>query len=383
MRSAAWILVLLAALASPGLGVPAPLRIGILHSQTGTMAGSEGSLIDAATLAVEEINAKGGVGGRRLEAVVADGASDPATFARAATRLLDSDRVNALFGCWTSASRKAVLPVVERRGRLLFYPLQYEGMESSPWVIYTGASPNQQLLPGVDWCLRRLGRSFYLVGSDYVFPRTANRLIRQHLARRGGRVDGEAYRPLGSRDFAGIAREIRRLHPSAVLNTINGDSNQAFFAALQAEGLDASSAPVMSFSLAEDELRAMPRMPTGHYAAWNYFQCIANPDNRRFVEAFRKRFGAGRVTSDPIEAAYLQVWLYARAVDEAGGDRPEDVRRALRGLIFEAPEGLVRVDPRNQHTWKVARVGRVRADGQFDIVWSSDVPLRPEPWPTP
>lgn len=381
MRSAAWILVLVLALAAPGAGGPEPLRLGILHSRSGTMADSERSLIDAATLAIEEINAAGGVSGRRLEPVVADGASDPRTFARMADRLVKADRVDALFGCWTSASRKAVLPVVERHGRLLFYPQQYEGMESSPWVIYTGAAPNQQLLPGVDWCLRRLGKRFYLVGSDYVFPRTANRLVREHLATRGGQVVGEAYRPLGSHDFAAIAREIRRLKPSAVLNTINGDSNRAFFAALQAEGLDAGTAPVMSFSLSEDEARTMAPLPVGHLASWNYFQAIDTPGNRRFVQAFQARFGAERATSDPMEASYFGVRLFARAVEKAGSARPEDVRRALRGLVLEAPEGLIRIDPRNQHTWKVARVGRLDEQGHFDIVWSSDVPLRPEPWP--
>lgn len=381
MRSAAWILVLVAALAAPGFGVPAPLRIGLLHSVSGPLAASERALREAALLAVEELNASGGIRGRRIEIVAGDGASRPEAFAREAERLLAAEGVNALFGCRFSDCRKAVLPVLERRKRLLFYPVHYEGLESSPWVVYTGAAPNQQLIPGVDWCVRHLGPRLYLLGTESAFSRTASRLIRMRAPELGGRIVAEVYRPLGDRDFREIARELRRRKPDAVLSTVTSSDTPALFAALAAEGVGPASVPVMSFNVAEDALRRMKVVPQGHYATWNYFQSVETPANRRFVQAFRARFGADRVTDDPIEAAYFQVRAYAQAVERAGTDRPEEVRKALRGMILEAPEGLVRIDPRNQHTWKVARVGRIRADRQFDIVWSSDVPLRPEPYP--
>ena len=358
----------------------APIQVGILHSLSGTMAVSEQSLVDAAMMAISEINARDGVLGRQLLPVIEDGASDWPTFALKAEKLIVEDKVVSVFGCWTSASRKSVLPVVEQRRNLLWYPVQYEGEESSPNIIYTGATPNQQIIPAVDWCRRAFGTKMFLVGSDYIFPRTANKIIRLRLADFGAKPAGEEYRPLGSQDFDDVVAQIIQSKPSVVLNTINGDSNRAFFAALKAAGID-HQIPVMSFSIAEHELRDIGlELTTGHYGSWTYFQSIDTPANRRFIREFRKRYGAERVTDDPIEAAYSQVYMFAKAVEKAGSTDVDAIRRAARGLIFAAPGGLIRVDPRNQHTWKVAHIGRIQPDGQFKIVWSSKDPLPPQPW---
>jgi urea transport system substrate-binding protein len=371
-------------LPAAALGAPedGPIKVGVLHSLSGTMAISERPLVDAVHLAIYEINAKGGILGRALVPVVEDGASDAPTFARKAEKLIVRDSVSALFGCWTSASRKAVVPVVEKHHHLLWYPVQYEGCENSPNVIYTGAVPNQQILPAVDWCLEHRGKKVFLVGSDYVFPRTANAIVKAQLKKRGAACVGEEYRPLGDEDFAGVVAKIRAAGPDFVFNTINGDSNVAFFKAYSVAGLGSREVPIMSVSLAEEELRSLePKWTAGHYCAWNYFQSLDTPANRRFVKAFQKRFGAGRVTDDPIAAAYLQVHLFARAAALAGTTECEAVRRAARGLIFPGPGGLVRIDPRNQHTWKVARIGRIDPQGRLKIVWSSEEPIRPEPYP--
>jgi urea transport system substrate-binding protein len=314
--------------------------------------------------------------------VVADGESDPAVFAAQAERLIADEEVSALFGCWTSASRKAVKEVVERHDHLLFYPLQYEGLEQSPQIVYLGAAPNQQILPAVRWSLANLGPRFFLVGSDYVFPRAANAIIRAQLARWPAEVVGEAYVRLGSHDMAGVVQAIAAAQPSVVLNTLNGDSNVAFFEALLAAGLTAARTPTMSFSIAEEELQHLPaKATTGHYAAWTYFQSVAGGSNERFVRTFRERYGMDRVTSDPIEAAYTAVHLFAQAAEAAGSDDPGLVRAAVRERSVNAPGGIMHVDGRNQHTWKTVRIGRARADGQFDVVWTSNGPVAPVPFP--
>jgi urea transport system substrate-binding protein len=360
-----------------------PVRVGVLHSLTGTMAISERSLVDAIQLAIGQVNAAGGVlEGRRLVPVVEDGASDEATFARKAERLILRDRVVSIFGCWTSAARKAVLPVLARHDHLLWYPVQYEGFESSPHVIYTGAAPNQQVLPALDWCVKQFGPRAFLVGSDYVFPRTANRIVKARLAELGARCAGETYRPLGDRRFGDVVRAIREASPDFVLSTINGDSNVAFFGALSAAGLGPDQIPVLSVSVAEDELRSIgPSLAVQQFCAWSYFQSLDTPANRRFVAAFKRRFGAHRVTDDPIEAAYFQVKLFAAAVRKARSTEPRAIRQAARGLTLEAPGGTVRVDPTNQHTWRTARIGQVLPDGQIRILWSSPGPIRPDPFP--
>ncbi len=361
----------------------APIKVGVLHSLTGTMAISEQAVVDATLLAIGEINDRGGVLGRRLEVVVADGRSDSATFAREAERLIAAERVSVVFGCWTSASRKTVKPVFERHDHLLFYPVQYEGVEQSSNIVYTGAAPNQQLLPAVDWCFRELkARRFFLVGSDYVFPRTAHAIITAEVARLGGEVVGDECLPLGRSDFTAVVAKIAEAKPDVVFNCINGDGNIGFFEDLRAMGLTPDRLPTVSFSIAEDELRSMRGMQmVGDYCAWSYFQSVDTPENRAFVERFRETYGRNRVIDDPMEAAYFGVHLWAQAVRAAGSADPVAVRAALGGQTFAAPEGRVTIDLATRHTSKMARIGRIRADGQFDVVWASSRPLAPNPFP--
>jgi urea transport system substrate-binding protein len=346
------------------------------------MAISETSVRDATLLAIEEINAAGGVLGRQIEPVVADGRSNWPVFALEAERLITSEHVAVVFGCWTSASRKIVKPVFERHNSLLFYPVQYEGLEQSPNIVYTGAAPNQQIIPAVKWSFDHLGKRFFLVGSDYVFPRMANAIIKAQVAALGGTIVGEEYLTLGSLSAEKIANKILQAQPEVILNTINGDSNTAFFDALRESGISPERIPTVSFSIAEPELLHMDAgAVAGNYAAWNYFQSVESLENRRFVAAFRARFGADRVTGDPMEAAYVGVHLWARAVAAAGTTEVFAVRKALQSQSFPAPHGIISIDPNTQHTWKTVRVGRIRTDGQFDIVWSSEKPIRPQPYP--
>ncbi len=358
-----------------------PIRIGVLHSLTGTMAVSERPLVDAVQLAVTEINARGGVLGRPLEMVVADGQSDETVFAREAERLITQEKVSVIFGCWTSASRKAVKPVVEEYRHLLFYPVQYEGLEQSPNIIYTGSAPNQQIIPGTHWALDNLGKRVYLLGSDYVFPRTANRIIRDIVRVSGGQVIAERYLPLGSSDMEATMAEIQRLKPDVILNTINGDSNFNFFRALQTT--DAKNVPILSFSVSEAELTNHPELSlNAHYAVWSYFQSIATVNNRRFVADYQRLFGAQRVTGDPIEAAYVGVNLWAQAAQDAGSVEPERVNNAVLLQSFDAPSGIISVDRVTRHVWKRVRIGKTEPDGQFMELYASPYPLRPEPFPS-
>ncbi len=359
-----------------------PIKVGILHSLTGTMAISERSVVDATLLAIEELNAQGGVLGRKIEPIVVDGQSSEERFAELADQLIHRDQVSVLFGCWTSASRKRVKPVVEDADHLLFYPVQYEGLEQSPNIIYTGAAPNQQIIPAVKWSFDHLGKRFFLIGSDYVFPRTANAIIKAQVDALGGEIVGEYYLQLGTKDVAEAVHAIAQTQPDVILNTINGDSNEAFFQSLRAAGVSADSIPTMSFSIAEDELRTLgPKNMEGDYAVWNYFQSIDTEENRGFVARFKARYGAHRVTDDPMEAGYFGVFLWAQAVEAAGSDQPSLVRPALSGQSILAPEGMVTVDAATNHTWKTVRVGQIQSNGQFTILWTSDHAIRPVPYP--
>lgn len=385
-----WLILCLALLLGAGFTVyqisyapGPPIKVGILHSLTGTMAVSEKAVVDATLLAIEEVNARGGLlRRRRLVPVVADGASDWPSFAREARRLIDRERVEVVFGCWTSASRKTVRPVFEQTDHLLFYPVQYEGLETSPNIFYTGAAPNQQIIPAVKWATDKLGKRIFLVGSDYVFPRTANAIIRDQVQALRGEIVGEEYLRLGSKEAGQVVAKILATKPDVVLNTINGDSNLAFFAALRAAGVTSARIPTISFSISENELLAMDRAAmAGDYAAWNYFQSLPTEENRQFIERFRARFGRERVISDPMEAAYLGVHLWAQAVQEAGDPSPRATRVALRDQSLQAPEGVVITDPDTQHTWRSVRIGKIRPDGQFEIIWDSGKPVRPVPYP--
>lgn len=379
MRVWAWVLV---CLALGGCAKPEPIKVGVLHSLTGDMAISERSVAEATLMAVKELNARGGVLGRPVEAVLGDGRSDLEAFAEAAEQLIARDETAALFGCWTSASRKTVLPILKRHDHLLFYPVQYEGLEQSPYVVYTGAAPNQQLIPAVKWSVDNLGTSFFVVGSDYVFPRTAGAIMRDQLMSLQVDLVGEVYLPLGSTDVEPVVEQILAARPQVILNTLNGGTNVAFFKELRRRGVTPERIPVMSFSIAEDELRTMgAEHLAGDYAAWNYFQSLDTPENRSFVSRFKARYGAERVTDDPMEAAYFGVFLWAQAVEDAGSFEPRLVRQTIGDQSLLAPGGVVSVDASTHHTWKTVRIGKIRKDGQFDIAWTSDRPVRPVPYP--
>ncbi len=358
------------------------IKVGILHSLSGTMAISEKSVVDAELLAIDEINAAGGVLGKKIEPIKEDGASDWPTFAEKAKKLIDQDKVVTIFGCWTSASRKAVLPVFEEKKHMLWYPVQYEGQECSQSIFYTGAAPNQQIEPSVDWLLQNKGKDFFLVGSDYVFPRTANTIIKAQLAAKGGKTVGEDYLPLGNTEVTPIITKIKAALPNGgvIYNTLNGDSNVAFFKQLKGAGLGPDKYPTMSVSIAEEEVKAIgPEYLKGHYAAWNYFQTVESPTNNKFVEAFKKKYGESRVTNDPMEAAYIAVYLWKQAVEKAKTTDIEAVRKAALGQTFEAPGGKVTLE-NNHHLAKIVRIGEVGDNGLFKIVYSTDKAVSPVPW---
>lgn len=360
------------------------IKVGILHSLSGTMAISEVSVKDATLLAIEEINAAGGVNGKLLEPVIEDGASDWPTFAEKARKLIQQDEVAVVFGCWTSASRKAVLPVFEELNGLLFYPVQYEGLEASPNIFYTGAEPTQQIIPGVDFLVSELGaQKIYLLGSDYVFPRTANLIIKAQLEALGVELAGEEYVPLGGTEFSTIISKIQDAQPDAIFNTLNGDSNVAFFKQFKDAGFTAESLPVMSVSVAEEEVRGIgPENIAGHYTAWNYYQTTDTPENEKFVAAYKAAYGDERVTADPIEAGYFGVYLWKAMVEMAGSTEVDAVRAAAQSgaIEFAAPEGLIKVDPDNQHTYKIVRIGQINDEGLIDEVWSSGEAVKPDPY---
>ena len=358
----------------------APIRVGILHSLTGTMAYSESPVVDATLLAIDEINCGGGLLGRRIEVEVADGKSNGFEFARRADSLIAEKGVRTLFGCWMSAHRKAVLPVVEQHDNLLIYPVQYEGLESCANVFYLGAAPNQQIIPALRWAFGFLNcRRLFLVGSDYIFPRVAHQIVRDQVKHSGSEIVGECFIPSGSVDVGEAVAQIVAAQPDLIINTINGDTNIVFFRSLRAAGVTPDRTPTLSFSIGENELRTLDI--AGNYAAWNYFQSIERPENQTFIESFRARYGPQRVTSDPMEAAYVGVKLWAQALTVAGTCEPSKIREALRGQTLNAPEGPVRIDPDSQHTWKTIRIGQVCDDGQFKITYSSENPIRPEPYP--
>ncbi len=365
-----------------------PIKVGILHSLTGTMAISEKSLMEVEQMAIKEINAAGGVMGRQVVAIVEDPESKFTTvFPDKAKKLLLSDKVAAVFGCWTSVSRKNVLPVFEENNGLLFYPVQYEGNESSKNVVYSGAAPNQQILPAVEWLMSAAGGSkkkFYLLGTDYVFPRTANLIIVKYLQSKGLQPVEEKYTPFGYNDYASIVQDIKSKAPDVIFSTINGDSNVNFYKELAAQGITADKIPVVAVSVGEDELTGLtPATVKGHLAAWNYFQSIDTPVNKAFVQRFQKMYGKDRVTDDPIAAAYAQVYLWKNAVEKAKSTDVDKVREAfvkMGPIGFDAPEGKIKVDPKNLHVYKSFYMGKIRDDKQFDIIYKRQ-PIEPDPYP--
>ncbi len=364
----------------PAYAQGSTIRVGILHSLSGTMAISEVSLKDVELMAIEEINKAGGVLGKKIEPVIEDGASDWPNFAEKAGKLIEKDKVSTVFGCWTSASRKAVLPVFEKLNHQLWYPVQYEGLECSKNIFYTGAAPNQQIEPAVSWLLKNKGKKMYLLGSDYVFPRTANAIIKAQLKKEGGTLVGEEYTPLGATEYNTIIAKIKKAKPDSIFSTLNGDSNVAFYKQMRDAGISAKEIPVMAVSVAEDELRGIGgKTAEGHYAAWNYFQSVDTPANKAFVKKFQAKFGKNRVTDDPIEAAYVAVYLWKQAVEKAKTVDIAKVRNAAYGMTFDAPEGKVTVDT-NNHIYKTVRIGEILPTGQFKVVYATPKPVEPEPW---
>jgi urea transport system substrate-binding protein len=368
--------------ASGGGGGGNTVKVGLLHSLSGTMAISETTVVDAEELAIAEINAAGGVLGKQIEIVKEDGASDWPTFAEKATKLIDQDKVATIFGCWTSASRKAVKPVFESKNHMLWYPVQYEGQECSKNIFYTGAAPNQQIEPAVDWLLANKGKKFFLVGSDYVFPRTANTIIKEQLKAKGGETVGEDYLPLGNSEVTPIIAKIKAALPDGgvIFNSLNGDSNVALFKQMKGAGMGPDKYPVMSVSIAEEEVRQIGKeFLVGHYAAWNYFQTVESPANEKWVKDFKAKYGPDRVTNDPMEAAYIMVYLWKQAVEKAKTFELEAVRAAAIGQSFDAPEGKVEMKG-NHHISKTVRIGEIRDDGLFKIVMATPAPVDPIPW---
>lgn len=385
-----------------GLGTQAraadTIKVGVLHSLSGTMAISETVLKDTVLMAIDDINAKGGVLGKKLEPVVVDPASNWPLFAEKAKQLITQDKVAVVFGCWTSVSRKSVLPVFEQNNGLLFYPVQYEGEELSKNVFYTGAAPNQQAIPAVEYLMSKEGggaKRFVLLGTDYVYPRTTNKILRAFLKSKGVKDADimETYTPFGHSDYQTIVADVKKFSTggkTAVISTINGDSNVPFYKELGNAGLKAKDVPVVAFSVGEEELRGVDTKPlVGHLAAWNYFMSVKNPTNTAFIQQwsdYAKAKGiAGHkdkpLTNDPMEATWIGIHMWKQAVEKAKSTDTDKVIAAMAGQTFTAPDGFsVKMDEKNHHLHKPVMVGEIKADGQFNVVWKTKGPIKAQPW---
>lgn len=379
---------LVAAGAIPGAGLltkssfaAEPIKLGLLHSLTGTIAIAEAALVEAEKMAIDEINAAGGVLGRMIDPVVADGASDWPTFAEKTKQLLQRDKVAAIVGCYTSASRKAVLPVLKQSKGLLYYPTYYEGQEEDKHVIYTSQEATQSVISAIEWMAKQQGKTFFLVGSDYIYPRTCNKIAKPTVARLGGKVVGEEYAPLGHTEFSSIINKIKAAKPDWIYSTVVGGSNVAFYKQLKAAGLDGGKQKLLSTVVSENEIDGIGKEnAVGYYACMGYFQSIKSPENEKFVKAIKAKYGQDRVVGDPMECAYNSVYLWKMAVEKAKSFDVDKVVAASSGLEFNAPEGKVTVHKTNHHVSKKVRIGRARTDGQFDIVHESGV-IEPNPFP--
>lgn len=359
------------------------VTVGLLHSLTGSMAISEKAVSDAEKLAIKEINEAGGVLGCQIEYLEEDGASDPSTFATKAEKLIDQDGVTTVFGCWTSSSRKAVKPVFEDYGALLFYPVQYEGMESSANIVYTGAAPNQQIVPAIEYLIQQGYKKFFLLGSDYVFPRTANEIITAQVEAAGLEVVGTEYADMDQTDFSTIISKIESAKPDVIINTLNGTGNVSFFKQMSEKNYTSDDYMTMSFSIAEEEVATIGSdILKGHMVSWNYYQTTDTERNKSFVEAYKAAYGENRVTSDPAEAAYDAVYLWKAAVEKAGTFEVDSVLEAIRTgeISFDAPEGLVTINGENQHLAKKVRVGQVGDDGLITEVYATEAAVEPDPY---
>ncbi|MFG1604364.1 urea ABC transporter substrate-binding protein [Actinoplanes sp. NPDC049265] len=360
----------------------ATIKLGFLNSLTGGMAISEKTVSNVLHMAADEINTGGGILGKKIEYVQEDGATDWPTFAEKTEKLLTQDCVAAIFGGWTSSSRKAVKPVVEKLNGLFFYPVQYEGLESSPNIYYTGATTNQQIIPAMDFLASKGVKRLFLAGSDYVFPRTANAIIKLYAAKLGIQIVGEEYVPLDKDDWTSQVAKIVAAKPDFVFNTINGSSNVGFVKAYYDAGLTPAKTPIISVSIAEEEAPAMGHEVTGNYASWNYFQSLETPTNPKFIKSWKAYPKSSGVTSDPMEAAYISLYLYKALVEAAGSFDVNAVNAAAKKgtITFDAPEGKVTLDGENHHISKPGHIGRINANNQFDIVWASEKFIEPDPY---
>ena len=359
------------------------VTVGILHSVTGTMAISETGSVEAEKLAIKQINEAGGVLGRKIEFIQEDGASDWPTFAEKAKKLLVNDKAAAVFGCWTSASRKAVLPVFEQYNGMLYYPTFYEGLEQSKNVIYTGQEATQQILAGLDWVVKeKNAKTFYLLGSDYIWPRTSNKIARKHIEKKGLKVVGEEYYPLGNTQFNSVINKIKLTKPDVIYAIVVGGSNVAFYKQLKAAGIDLSKQTLMTISVTEDEILGIGgENIAGAYACMKYFQSLKNDNNKAFVAAFKEMWGKDVVIGDVTQAAYLGPWLWKLTVEKAGSFDIDKIAAASPGVEFKgAPEGYVRIHE-NHHLWSRTRVGRARTDGQYDVIYETADLMEPNPFP--
>lgn len=359
------------------------VKVGLLHSLTGSMAISEKAVSDAEKLAISEINAAGGVLGKQIEYQEEDGASDPSTFATKAEKLIDQDGITTIFGCWTSSSRKAVKPIVEDYDALLFYPVQYEGMESSTNIVYTGAAPNQQIVPAIDYLIEQGYTKFFLLGSDYVFPRTANEIITAQIENAGLEVVGTEYADMDQTDFSTIISKIEAAKPDVIINTLNGTGNVSFFKQMAEKNYTSEEYMTMSFSIAEEEVKTIGSdILKGHMMSWNYYQTMETDENTKFVDAYKDMFGEDRVTSDPAEAAYDAVYLWKAAVEKANSFEVDDILEAIKTgeISFDAPEGTVTIDGDNQHLYKRVVIGEVKDDGLIYQVYATDEAVKPDPY---
>ncbi len=361
----------------------APFRVGVLFSQSGVTAVMEKSMLQATLFAIEEVNAAGGIDGRELLPLHYDPGSLPQNFSRLADRLLSVDGVQIIFGCYMSSTRKAVLPVVERRNGLLCYPAQYEGFEYSRNILYGGAAPNQNSVQLGDYLLENIGNRFYMVGSDYIWPQESDRIMSEMIIERSGEVIGERYFKLDApRSVYGqLVKDIKAKRPDVIFCNLVGESIGYFYQAYAEAGLDPKAMPIASLTTSEsDILAAGIETGIGHFTSATYFQSIDGERNRRCVERYRARFGAGQVTNMCWESAYVQVHLVAEALRETGSDDVDKLLPAILGREFDAPQGRIRVDPENGHSYLWPRIGRGRADGLFDIIRESSYPIKPDPY---
>ncbi len=354
------------------------IKIGILHSLSGELAISEKPVANAALLAVKEINDAGGILGKKIEAILVDGKSDENIFALQAEELITKQGVAAIFGCWTSASRIMVKNVVEKHNSLLFYPIQFEGLEASNNVVYIGTTPNQQIIPGVTWCIQHLGKKFFLVGSDNIL----HEIIKDTVYAHDGEIVGIEYLALHNKNIEPIIQKIIAAQPDVILNNIEGENNLLFFNALREHGITPEKIPTMSFSISEPELQIFNiTTMTGDYAVWSYFESIDNRENKIFIKKIKSMYGENETISDAMDAAYFSIYLWKQAAEKAGSVSTDLIRPALGNQAFNSPQGIIHISRKSLHTWSFARVGKIRSDKQFSILWSSQKSIEPMAYP--